>query len=226
MKKKAPGGKNPSLSSLRAAARDCRACPLWRSATQTVFGEGPAKARIVLVGEEPGDREDIIGRPFVGPAGQLLRRALVEAGLDPAALYLTNVVKHFKFEMRGKRRLHKRANAEEQAACRQWLQAELHRIRPAIVVCLGATAAKALLGTSFSVTRQRGRWLPFGADAFAIATLHPSALLRMRDSERERGYLDIVRDLRKIATGPGPVGMVAKARSAARPKSNPGDGTV
>src|SRR4029079_19484872 len=139
MKKKEAARRPPSLGSLRAAARDCRACPLWRSATQTVFGEGPAKARIVLVGEEPGDREDIVGRPFVGPAGQLLRRALVEAGLDPAALYLTNVVKHFKFEMRGKRRLHKRANAEEQAACLQWLQAELDRIRPAIVVCLGAT---------------------------------------------------------------------------------------
>jgi DNA polymerase len=216
MKKKEPAGRHPSLSSLRAAARECRACPLWRPATQTVFGEGPANARIILVGEEPGDREDILGRPFVGPAGQLLRRALVEAGLDPAPLYLTNVVKHFKFEVRGKRRLHKRVNAEEQAACRQWLQAELDRIRPAIVVCLGATAAKAPLGRSFSVTRQRGRWLPFGADAFAIATLHPSALLRVRDSERERGYLEFARDLRKIAAGPEPVGTAERARSAAR----------
>jgi DNA polymerase len=202
MKKREMARKAPSLTSLRAAARDCRACPLWRPATQTVFGEGPAKARIVLVGEEPGDREDIAGRPFVGPAGQLLRRALAEAGLDPAALYLTNVVKHFKFEMRGKRRLHKRANAEEQAACRQWLQAELDRIRPAIVVCLGATAAKALLGRAFSVPRQRGQWLPFGADACAIATLHPSALLRLPDSERARGYSEFVRDLRKLAAGP------------------------
>jgi len=212
MNKKEPGRKPPSLNSLRAAARECRACPLWRPATQTVFGEGPAKARIILVGEEPGDREDILGRPFVGPAGQLLRRALVEVGLDPAALYLTNVVKHFKFEMRGKRRLHKRANAEEQAACRQWLQAELDRIRPAIVVCLGATAAKALLGRAFSVMRQRGQWLPFGADAFAIATLHPSALLRMPDSERARGYREFVRDLRKVAAGPAQVSAGKKPR--------------
>lgn len=202
MKQKDPAGRRPSLKVLRDAARECRACPLWRPATQTVFGEGPANARIVLVGEEPGDREDIIGRPFVGPAGQLLRRALVEAGLDPAALYLTNVVKHFKFEMRGKRRIHKRANAEEQAACRQWLQAELDRIRPAIVVCLGATAAKALLGRSFSVLRQRGQWFPFGTDAFAIATVHPSALLRLPDDDRARGYRDFLRDLRKLAVGP------------------------
>jgi len=216
MKQKQPARKYPSLNSLRAAARECRACPLWRPATQTVFGEGSEKARIIMVGEEPGDREDIIGRPFVGPAGQLLRRALAEVGLDPAELYLTNVVKHFKFEMRGKRRLHKRANAEEQAACRQWLQAEFDRIRPAIVVCLGATAAKALLGRSFSVMAQRGRWLPLG-DAFAIATLHPSALLRMPDSERARGYREFVRDLRKVAAGPASV-TTARKPPAVQPK--------
>ena len=220
MKQKEPGGRSPSLNSLRAAARECRACPLWRHSTQTVFGEGPENARIILVGEEPGDREDIIGRPFVGPAGQLLRRALVEAGLDPATLYLTNVVKHLKFEMRGKRRLHKRANAEEQAACRQWLQAELDRIHPSIVVCLGATASKALLGRAFSVTRQRGRWMPFGTDGFAIATVHPSALLRMAGDDRAAGYRHFLRDLRKLAAGPSESSR-QESRSLPRGKKRP-----
>jgi len=163
----------------------------------------------MMVGEQPGDREDLVGRPFVGPAGLLLRRAMSDAGLDPAAIYLTNVVKHFKFELRGKRRMHKTANAAEQAACRQWLDAELERVRPSVVVCLGATAAKALLGRSFSVLRQRAQWLAFGNGAFAFATVHPSMLLRMPDADRERGYQEFVRDLRALAAGPpasaGPV---------------------
>jgi uracil-DNA glycosylase family protein len=188
-----------ALSTLRKQARDCRACPLWRPATQTVFGEGPARAAAMLIGEQPGDQEDRQGRPFVGPAGALLDRALAEAGLDRDALYLTNTVKHFKFERSGKVRLHKRANASEQAACRPWLAAELDRVRPHRIVCLGAMAAQAVFGASFRITRERGRWIDLGAGREGLATWHPSAVLRARDVDRERARGELVADLRMLA---------------------------
>jgi len=192
-------GRTPSIRTLRARARDCRACELWKPATQTVFGEGPEDASLVLLGEEPGDAEDRQGQPFVGPAGQLLKRALHEAGIDWEKVYLTNVVKHFKFVPRGKRRLHQRANAAEQAACRQWLDAELLRIRPQLLVCLGATAAKALLGASFRLMRQRGQWLQQGTDLRILATVHPSYVLRVQPADRARVYAEFLADLRSVA---------------------------
>jgi len=186
------------LARLRAAAAGCHDCDLWRHATQVVFGEGSARAQVVLIGEQPGDAEDRSGRPFVGPAGRLLDRALVDAGIDRAAVYLTNTVKHFKFTPRGKRRLHQRANAQEQAACRQWLDAEIAQLRPRIVVCLGAMAAKAIFGTAFGLMKQRAQWIELGADRVGIATVHPSYLLRVPDEERESAYREFVADLRKI----------------------------
>jgi DNA polymerase len=188
-----------ALSTLRREARACRACPLWRPATQTVFGEGPARARAMLVGEQPGNHEDLQGHPFVGPAGALLDRALAEAGLDRDMLYLTNVVKHFKFERSGKVRLHKRANAAEQAACRPWLAAELDRVRPRFILCLGAMAAQAVFGGSFRITRERGRWFEVGAAQRALATWHPSAVLRARDADRDRLRAELGADLRALA---------------------------
>ena len=190
--------RTPSIRALRTRARDCRACDLWKPATQTVFGEGPDDAEIVLLGEEPGDAEDRQGHPFVGPAGQLLKRALDEAGVDWENVYLTNVVKHFKFLTRGKRRLHQRANAAEQAACRQWLDAELARIRPRLIVCLGATAARAMLGPSFQLLRQRGRWIKHGSGQ-VMATVHPAYVLRVGPDNRARVYAEFVADLRQIA---------------------------
>jgi DNA polymerase len=187
-----------ALSTLRRQARGCHACPLWRPATQTVFGEGPARARAMLIGEQPGNHEDLQGHPFVGPAGALLDRALAEAGLERDALYLTNVVKHFKFERSGKVRLHKRANAAEQAACRPWLAAELDRVRPGFILCLGAMAAQAVFGASFRITRERGRWIEVGAGQRALATWHPSAVLRARDADRERLRAQLVVDLRAL----------------------------
>src|SRR5215212_3171340 len=167
-----------TLKSLREAARGCRGCPLWKTGTQTVFGEGPASARVIMVGEQPGDREDLEGHPFVGPAGKLLDQALVAAGIDRNDVYVTNAVKHFKWEPVGKRRLHKKPGAREIAACRPWLDAEFEALAPDIVVALGATAAQALMGAQFRVTQSRGkifRDLPW-ADAF-VATIHPSAIL-------------------------------------------------
>jgi uracil-DNA glycosylase family protein len=157
--------RQPSLSALREAAKDCKRCPLWKPATQTVFGEGPARARILVVGEQPGDKEDLAGRPFVGPAGQLFDKALDELGVDRKQCYVTNVVKHFKFERRGKVRLHKSPDPAEQRACRIWLEAELARIKPDVVVCLGAIAARNVLGNKFKLMQQRGQWieLPSGA---------------------------------------------------------------
>jgi len=193
-------GARASLATVRAAALRCRACPLWATATQTVFGEGPEHAHDMLIGEQPGDNEDLQGHPFVGPAGKLLDRALAEAGIDRSTLYLTNTVKHFKYRLRGKRRLHARANAGEQAACRVWLDAELARVRPRRIVCLGSMAAQALFGRSFRLLRERGRWreLPGGARAFA--TVHPSYLLRLRDpAERERTYALFVTELASLA---------------------------
>jgi DNA polymerase len=186
----------PSLPAARAAAAGCRGCGLFRHATQTVFGEGKPQARIMLVGETPGDREDVVGRPFVGPAGQLLDRALDAAGIDRSAVYVTNVVKHFKWEPRGKRRLHKRPSPGEIAACMPWLNMEIELVRPEIIVCLGATAGQALFGKSFSVMRERGRFLASRHAPFALATVHPSALLRIRDSdERHDAFAHFVADL-------------------------------
>jgi DNA polymerase len=190
----------PSLAALREAAAGCRACPLWRSGTQTVFGEGPRRAELLLVGEVPGDVEDRRGRPFVGPAGRVLDDALAEAGLDRRSAYLTNVVKHFKWEARGKRRIHQKPNAEEIAACRPWLDAELAVVSPRVLVALGATAAQALFGRSFRVTRQRG--VPVDSDLaqHVLATVHPSSILRAPDDEsRREAYAAFVADLRVAA---------------------------
>ena len=189
-----------SLAALREAAGACRACPLWRTGTQTVFGEGGKHARLMLVGEQPGDREDESGRPFVGPAGRLLDEALAEAGIDRADAYLTNAVKHFKWEPRGKRRIHQKPNASELAACRPWLEAELAVVRPQVLVCLGATAAQALLGRGVRVTRDRGRPLESSLAELALATVHPSSILRAPDAaarRRERSLF--VDDLRVAA---------------------------
>jgi uracil-DNA glycosylase family protein len=191
-----PGG---ALPTLRRKARACRACPLWKPATQTVFGEGPADAVAMLIGEQPGNAEDLDGRPFVGPAGALLDQALADAGLERGTLYLTNAVKHFKFEPRGKVRLHKRANAAEQAACRPWLAAELDRVQPRLLVCLGAMAAQSVFGADFRVTRERGRWIELGAGRRGLATWHPSAVLRARDADRARLRAELLADLRALA---------------------------
>jgi uracil-DNA glycosylase len=189
----------PSLSKLRAAAARCTACPLYAHATQTVFGEGPAHAALMLVGETPGDREDIEGRPFVGPAGRLLDRCLAEAGLDRKRAYVTNVVKHFKWTQRGKRRLHGKPNAGEIRACRPWLEAELALVKPKVLVCLGATAAQALLGGGFRVSRDRGRFVPSSFAPHTLATVHPSSLLRAEDVDRAREIERFIADLRTAA---------------------------
>lgn len=190
----------PSLQRVRADARDCRACDLWKRGTQTVFGEGPARATIMLVGEQPGDEEDRTGHPFVGPAGRLLDRALDAAGIDRTAVYVTNVVKHFKWEPRGKRRIHKNPDRTEVAACRPWFDAEVALIRPRLVVCLGATAAKAIIGPQFRVTRDRGTFVPSSVAPLVTATVHPSSILRAPDAEaRARELERFVDDLRKAA---------------------------
>ena len=179
-----------TLATLRESAAHCRACDLWKRGTQTVFGEGSGDARVVLVGEQPGHEEDLAGRPFVGPAGRLLDRALAAAGLARDDVYVTNVVKHFKWEPRGKRRIHAKPNRTEIAACLSWLQAELDLVKPDVVVCLGATAAQALLGQGFRVTQQRGRWVSAPWAGRVIATVHPSAILRAPDDETRRRELD------------------------------------
>jgi DNA polymerase len=188
---------NPTLRSLADAAQGCRACDLWKSGTQTVFGEGRAKAELMFVGEQPGDQEDLAGRPFVGPAGKLLDRALEEAGIDRELAYVTNVVKHFKWEPRGKRRIHQKPNATEIAACRPWLDAELALIRPAVLVCLGATAAQALLGRQFRVSRDRGVPVESDLAPVVMATVHPSSILRSENRDEETALL--VKDLRRVA---------------------------
>jgi uracil-DNA glycosylase len=186
-----------SLTALRRAARGCRGCPLWEDATQTVFGEGRSRAELMLVGEQPGDQEDRRGLPFVGPAGRLLDKALGEAGIDRGAVYLTNAVKHFKWRPRGKRRLHQTPRAGEIEACKPWLEAELEAVAPSAVVALGATAAKALFGTSVRVTRDRGRLLETPLAPLGAVTVHPSAILRVRDSdERDDAFAGLVEDLR------------------------------
>jgi DNA polymerase len=176
-----PGPARPrsDLDALRDEAAHCRACPLWKNATQTVFGEGDEAARVMLVGEQPGDAEDRAGHPFVGPAGRVLDRALAEAGLDRARLYITNAVKHFKWEPRGKRRLHKTPAQREIEACERWLQSEIAAVRPSLVVCLGATAARAMLGPTFRITRDRGKVIRREGEPDVLATFHPSYLLRL-----------------------------------------------
>lgn len=196
-------GKRPPLPAVQAAVAACRACPLWRPATQAVPGEGPAHARIMVIGEQPGDQEDLAGRPFVGPAGQLFDRALAEAGIDRATLYLTNAVKHFKFRPSGKRRLHVRADADEQAACRPWLEAELAAVRPRMVLCLGATAAQALLGRGFALLSGRGRWYRLDDGLQVLPTVHPSWLLRLSDGERPDAWREFIADLRLLGTADG-----------------------
>jgi DNA polymerase len=190
-----------TLPALREAAAGCRACDLWRLGTQTVFGEGSAPADLMLVGEMPGDREDREGHPFVGPAGGLLDRALGDAGINRNAVYLTNTVKHFRWEQRGKRRLHRKPDRVHVEACRPWLRAEIEVARPRLLVLLGATAAQMLLGTSFRVLRERGRFFPSPLDVTAMATVHPSSILRAPDDQaRHRAYADFVADLRTAAT--------------------------
>jgi uracil-DNA glycosylase family protein len=190
----------PTIRSVREAARDCRACDLWKLGTQTVFGEGASRAPLMLIGEQPGDQEDLAGHPFVGPAGKLLDRALAEAGIDRAHVYVTNVVKHFKWEPRGKRRIHKKPGAREIAACRPWLDTEIALVRPRAIVCLGATAAQALLGKTFKVTAHRGEFVESPLASIVLATVHPSSLLRAPDEEtRHRETERFVDDLRLVA---------------------------
>ena len=189
----------PTIAKLKAAGAHCRACDLWKRATQTVFGEGGPKARVMFVGEQPGDQEDIQGRPFVGPAGKILDKALEEAGIDRKEVYVTNAVKHFKWEPRGKRRIHKKPNSLEIAACKPWLEAEIEVLRPDVIVCLGATAAQALLGRQFKVSTQRGVWVESPLAPFVMATVHPSSLLRAPDDEtRRREMKRFITDLKRV----------------------------
>jgi DNA polymerase len=191
-----------TIPGLRNAARECKACDLWKTATQTVFGEGPSKARIVLVGEQPGDQEDLAGHPFVGPAGRLLNEALEEAGIERSAVYLTNVVKHFKWiaAQRGKKRIHKKPRYSEIHACRPWLDAEIRVMKPQVLVCLGSTAAQSMLGREFSVTRQRGQVIESPLAAFVLATVHPSSILRAPDAQaRHQQMQAFVNDLKMVA---------------------------
>jgi DNA polymerase len=189
-----------SLKAFRDAAADCKACDLWKRGTQTVFGEGSRHAEILFVGEQPGNEEDLTGHPFVGPAGRLFNDALTEAGINRAQTYVTNVVKHFKWEPRGKRRIHKKPNAGEIAACRPWLEAEIALVKPRIIVCLGATAAQALLGPKFRVSKQRGQFIESTLAPYILATVHPSSILRAPDDEtrqmEKRRFID---DLKKVA---------------------------
>lgn len=190
----------PARLSLAAAARGCRGCDLWRDATQTVFGEGLKRARLMLVGEMPGNDEDLEGHPFVGPAGRVLDKALAEARIERSDAYVTNVVKHFRWEPRGKRRLHKKPNAAQVNACRPWFDAELEVVEPEVLVCLGATAAKELLGPAFRVSREHGRFVPSELAPFVTATQHPSAVLRARDSASRAALMQtLVEDLRNVA---------------------------
>lgn len=190
----------PTLPALREAARGCRACPLWERGTQTVFGAGPAGAEVVLVGEQPGNEEDLTGAPFVGPAGRLLDRALEAAGIDRRRVYVTNAVKHFKWEPRGKRRIHQKPSAGEVRACQPWLAAELAVVRPRAVVCLGATAAQALLGRGFKVTERRGEPIPSPLAELVMATVHPSSILRAPDAASRRAELArFVEDLERVS---------------------------
>jgi uracil-DNA glycosylase family protein len=194
----------PTLSTVREVAQGCKACELYKRGTRTVFGEGPRQAEMMLVGEQPGDAEDVAGHPFVGPAGRLLDKALVAAGIDRSLVYVTNVVKHFKWEPRGKRRIHAKPNAAEIAACRPWLETEIALVKPRVLVCLGATAAQALLGKTFKVSRQRGEFVRSPLAPVVTATIHPSSILRAPDEETRREEMRrFIADLRKAAAGKG-----------------------
>ena len=184
-----------SLDEARRDAEDCRACPLWKNATQTVFGEGDPHAPVMLVGEQPGDREDLAGRPFVGPAGKMLDRALTDAGIERAQVYVTNAVKHFKNEPRGKRRIHKKPSEREIEACEQWLEREIRLLAPRLIVALGSTAARAVTGQATAIERNRGEILDLASGAKLLVTVHPSALLRMPPQYKEEAYRRFVRDL-------------------------------
>ena len=190
----------PTITSLQEAAADCQACDLWERGTQTVFGEGRRRAKVMFIGEQPGNEEDLQGKPFVGPAGRLLDEALELAGIDRREAYVTNVVKHFKWEARGKRRIHKKPNSSEIDACRPWLEAEIDAVKPKVIVCLGATAAQSLLGKEFRVTRQRGEIVESTLAPVVMATVHPSSILRAPDDETRRTEMRrFVEDLKKIA---------------------------
>ena len=192
--------KQLTLPSLKEAAADCQACDLWKKGTQTVFGDGRSRSKVMFVGEQPGNEEDLTGKPFVGPAGRLFDSALEEAGIDRKQTYVTNVVKHFKWEPRGKRRIHKKPNAQEISACRPWLEAEIALVKPKIIVALGATAAQALLGPKFRVTKQRGEFIESTLAPYVMATVHPSSILRAPDDEtRHLEYRRFVDDLKKLA---------------------------
>jgi DNA polymerase len=189
-----------TLDAAREAVQGCRGCDLYRNATQAVFGEGAARSVVMLVGEQPGDQEDLAGAPFVGPAGRILDGALADAGIDRTQAYVTNVVKHFKWQARGKRRIHQKPSASEQAACRPWLELEIELVQPRVLVCLGATAAQALLGKAFRVTQSRGELVDSPLAPYVTATIHPSAILRQQDDESRRAELAaFVDDLRKVA---------------------------
>jgi uracil-DNA glycosylase len=188
-----------TLSGFRKAAEDCKACDLWERSTQTVFGEGTSRADVLFVGEQPGNEEDLSGKPFVGPAGRFLDKALEEAGIDRNRAYVTNVVKHFKWEPRGKKRIHEKPNARERAACRPWLDAEIALIKPKVIVCLGATAAQTLLGPKFRVTKDRGRPIDSPLAPFVVATIHPSAILRAPDEETRHCEMRLfIEDLEQV----------------------------
>jgi DNA polymerase len=190
----------PTIGKLQEAARSCRACPLWKTGTQTVFGDGSRTAKVIFVGEQPGNDEDLAGKPFVGPAGKLLDKALVEAKIDRNEVYVTNVVKHFKWEPKGKRRIHKKPNAREILACRPWLEAELSVLQPEVLICLGATAAQALLGKDFRVSQERGRFVESPLAHYVMATVHPSSILRAPDDETRHAEMKrFIADLKKIA---------------------------
>jgi uracil-DNA glycosylase len=191
---------NRTLDEVRQEAKNCKACDLWRSGTQTVFGGGAARPKIMFIGEQPGNQEDLEGKPFVGPAGKLLDNALEEAGIDRSKTYVTNAVKHFKWEPRGKRRIHKKPNAAEIIACRPWLDAEIDLLKPQVIVCLGATAAQALLGRAFRVTQHRGELMKSALAPFLMATVHPSSILRAPDDETRHSEMQrFVDDLKKLA---------------------------
>jgi uracil-DNA glycosylase len=191
-----------SLDEIRSDARRCQDCPLWANATQTVFGAGDPHARVMLVGEQPGDEEDRKGLPFVGPAGRLLDRALEAAGVERAHLYVTNAVKHFKFQLRGKRRIHKTPAQREIEACHQWFEREVAAVRPRVIVCLGATAARAVIGKDFKVSVMRGKFVDSPYAPAVFATFHPSALLRLQDEEeKERAFKQLVKDLKLVNKG-------------------------
>ena len=206
----------PDLGQVRVRAAGCRACDLWKLGTRTVFGEGPLDAPLMVVGEQPAHEEDLAGRPFVGPAGRLLDRALADAGIDRAHVYVTNVVKHFKWEPRGPRRIHKTPNRTEVAACRPWLEAEIQAVQPRVIVCLGATAARALLGAAFRVTVGRGRFVESPLAPFVVATVHPSAILRAPDDETRQTETERFVDDLRLAAG-ALRGPAASRRAPARP---------